>query len=197
MRFLRNKKGSAIIENIMLLPIIIYAILFTTFKVVSWASLSNMYRDSSVSARQIAVQTTLENGLDQLAYNVANEENGFNKYVSITKITITNSKNKSEKVEVVFDVEGKGNKTFRTYIGTNNNIPYFNYESWHSTKKDQLASLWTQGNIIEIELTKNLAQQFDYFLSYKIYDVSKGEYVDMTFGIDTILKVDSSYVIST
>ncbi len=190
----KSKKASAVIESIMLTPIVVYVLLFTTFKVVSWVSYSNMYKSVSTSVHALAIGKDLEDGLNHLALDVS--EN-YNDSVYVTSLKITSCDDYTQSITVEFDAEGSGSTTFRSFLKEVNGLETFNYDEWFPAKKENLENMWVQGNIIELEISKDLTGDFSSLFEYEIYNFQTQETETMSLGLETEITVMSSYVISS
>lgn len=197
-KLFKNKKGSSVIETVMLFPIFLYLLFFSTFKLISYFAESDAQQEATVYARSVIACETPEQMLNQLAkivYDPGNGDRRTKTNTSITKIIVTTTT--SDVVEVDFAQYAEGNATFASYCYIKDGIPLFDYEAWNNDKKTLLESYWQTGSLVEIELSRDLTTDvIKSLFRVQVYDFQKKENAYFTMGVDTDILVVSSNVIS-
>lgn len=195
----KNKKGSSVIETIMLFPIFLYLILFSTFKILSYFAFSHAYEEATVYSRSVISCETPEKMFNQLAMIVYDPSNGDRLTVSntsITNIKVTSLKTGAS-YEIDFHRYGEGADTFASYCHTKDGIKCFDYDNWNNNIKDELETNWETGSLIEIELSRDLTTDIlKNVMTVAVYDYGESKMKYFTVGVDTDIKVVASNVLS-
>lgn len=202
-KFLKNKKGSPLIEMIMLLPFLLYLIFFSTFKVASYNAFSAAYQLATNYTRELIVCKTSEEMFDVLArqvYDAQNEDRHTKTNDSITNIRITTMSALNESVNVSFDAYLEGGNTFASFCYLDNGVPKFDYQRWatRASNSADLENKWEHGALIELTLSRDLTTDIlKEAFSFEVYVFGDNEKKVLTMGIDTDIQVIASNVIST
>lgn len=199
-RVLKNRKGSAVIETILLFPILLYLIFFSAFKILSYMAFSDAYKEATFYARNMIVCKTPEEAFDSLAGLVydSTSERKTKTNASITSITVSSiDATVSNKVIIEFDMYGEGKNTFASFCSTKDDSIIFNYDIWQNPQKNSLESIWQKGALVEVTISRDLTTDvIKNAFNVEVWDFDKQEKVTLTMGIDTSVKVMVSNVLS-
>ena len=195
-KIIKNKKGSAVIESLILLPILIYLIFFTAMRIFSYTVYAETYKSVTTLVREVSVCKTSKDMLNQIAAKVFDDtkENNMKTSYEITKIKLS-SQVGVDTSEVSFTTKDSANGRFLDYVSKDSNGQgKFNYVSWQTSQKEAIEKLWQKHPIIEITVETDILSN-DFFNLY-VYNVETGERVKTSFMIDPKIKVSATYVIS-
>ncbi len=200
MKILKNKKGSAVVETIMLFPVLMYLILFSFYKVVAYAEHSSIYKEASEYARIVIVYDTPQDMMDALAREMYDptQKTKTKTKSSLTRISVMPKGGTiANKVSVEFDNYGHGSSTFASFCKIESGITRFDYDRWINKNKSMLEEVWDVGALVEIEIQKDLATDLmENVTSFYVWDFNSNKRVELTFGVETKLKASASNVLS-
>lgn len=197
---IKNKKGSAVFETIILFPIFLYLIFFSGFKIISYLAFSDANKEATLYARTMIVCDTPEsafNSLAEIIYNPSSGDRLTKTNTSITKITISRIDSAHAQSTVNFDLYGEGKHTFASFCTKDSNGIRFKYDEWNDINKNEFENMWDKGILVEITLSRDLTTDtIKNLFNVKVYDYTKNETVTLTMGVDTSIVVSASNVIS-
>ncbi len=198
---IKNKKGSVVIETIMLFPIFLYLIFFSGFKIISYLAFSDAYKEATLYARTMIVCDSAEsafNSLAQIIYNPNSTDDRFTKTnTSITSITVSRIDSANVQETVNFDLFGEGKHTFASFCTIEDGKYKFKYDNWNDINKKKFEAMWDKGILVEITLSRDLTTDtIKSLFDVKVYDFTKSETVTLKMGVDTSIVVSASNVIS-
>lgn len=195
MRKLRDNKGSAVVETILLTPILVYLFFFTVVQLLSFVYNGIAYENAKVYITEFETSRTLEEGLNKLAFNQADND------LEIITITIQEKENTEATITLEFSEDTKENVTsFKDYTTveyeTNEKgekvvkSAKFNYETYKINNANILETAnmkWKRGNIITIETRQNVLGSIGEFANFELKVGSEKPLKIHIFPNDTII----------
>lgn len=192
MKLIKNKKGSAVIEMLIILPVLIYVIIFAIAKVSGLVAYSNIQKNSVYLVNEVVVEKDAKSALDRLSQIVVNE--GIKD--SITSIKIIKNMNSNFEpleYEITFGINKLNSRNSFLAYSSSTSFNWNSYYANNETSASLFEANWEQEAIIEITLERDLISDvFGSLLDYKYYNVESGKWETAPFIVDTALKVSSS-----
>lgn len=208
MKLLKNKKGSSVIEAVILTPITLYLILLAIFNVTNYINVSEVTESSSYYAREMIVCQTFEDALNSLSVAYMTSQQGMIEdgdeqgadIVSYIKIytNITDSDKETETYVLEFDTDSNSSVGhFSSFITSDNTFDYNFFSTSYSTVTiNNFESYWEKGVILEIGVQRDISSTaIDNFINFTVYDATTNEKITFNLGIPTIVNAISSGVI--
>lgn len=189
-RFFKNKIGSEIIETILIIPIFIWLIIFSLFKVWVTIDTTNASIFSERYARNMAIGTTFDNALDNVAKN-------YNSDYKITKIVLSSS---SETLTLTFSDIDASKTSFATFInGTDFDLTsyYVTLDNDYRIKlRNFVNSHWNRDTKVNVLVTKSLlSKEFQDAFALNYFDPIEQKSYSIKLGFDTEATSESSSII--
>ena len=185
-KLLFNKRGSEVVETLMIFPIFFYMILVTFFKIMSFSSTEKAYAITQDYTRTVAISQSLEKSLN----NLLKEAEKFPELV-ITEIKIN-------KTSLYFSTEETN--SFLSYKMSDGS---FNYQKLYSTQDSFAAmeeqhinpsSIWKYGATISVTCFIDELHSKDILgLTYK--DPITHETLELSLGFDSSSTVNVQSII--
>lgn len=195
-KIFKNKKGSTVVETVILFPIIFYVILFATFKVITYLQHSNATEHVTSCTRIASTASNLEDAFKKIASINYQNENG-----NIVKMELQNPKNLFS-YELFFGKNENEALYLKKYYKNedSNGIPEFDYVSLKNEGQEAVVNIeknWGKGMILKLYYENDLAKDtsLDKMLHYTYYDFSSGTKYNNSFGINTVVYANASAII--
>lgn len=193
-KFFKSKKGKEMVEIIVLTPITVWLILFTTVRLLSYAISSQIQKEASTYMRDFITDTTFYSAVCQTYDDVA--KSNLSEKTVITSITITDATTGEASV-LEFSEDSSETTYFMNMFSKINGKTMFNYDVSTSFKAsyNNMVSKFQRGNYVEITCQREINEFLSTLTNVTFYNPTTKKNVTLDFLTPGIIKASTKNII--
>lgn len=189
-KFLKSNKGNQVVEYIIILPIMLFLILFTVANFYSFGYSSRIESVADTCVRRFVVRETLDDALLNLYDYIEGEE------ATVTDITLYyyNSSEVLTSVSLTFSTDETATTYFTSSFMIAGSNTWFNSSLF--TNYDVMNNNYEQGNFVTITLYWNISKFVNSLATISLYNVTtKKNDITLDYGVSGSLTATARGVI--